>query len=368
MMKTAYLALSGNTEQFAMISLTPVKNDDGTIYVKRKSVDVIEYYNALIEQHKSEIIPDYYALCVSVLVLHAGEEVHRDLVKRVITTSTRNIELITQNSNAYLNKTIKQLSKRDKVENDIEKNRKLQKMKSKDMLSQAFEMFRESGGFPEIDPKEFSYTVNAEVIAAAKTSECSQYLEKYRHIKYIFPENYEDICLKLKDKFPEDASDVIKKLQATKSRGHFSAIALSSEQGQLMVNIANVDKKYVKMEAWKFIRLIECKNQWLKLHEFTKRRYEELKDPFEFCYCKEGQIGGKYIPEKSCISVQCVNEKNKGQFDENATFIMDCTYLLCVYTTLKQLQEDREKFERYMNEAKTNLPTSDLFQEIVLPF
>jgi hypothetical protein len=119
--------------------------------------------------------------------------------------------------------------------------------------------------------------------------------------------------------------------------------------------------KFVKMESWKFLPLIETAGTPRRLHEFLKKRMNEPVDPFEFSNNKEGEVFALFDPQECTLDVICKGTE-KNDLKDRATFFVDAVYVLCIYTTLKRLEEDRERFNKMKKNAITSIPLNNPFE------
>ena len=220
-----------------------------------------------------------------------------------------------------------------------------------EMLDGAFSRVKEQLGLPATDPVEYSYVVTDTVLATAKSEPSKNYLKKLRTQPLLFPRDLKVIEAKLKAEFPDEADDIIKAIYDTQSREHVAALSLSTEGDQTFLSIANTHRQYVKMESWKFIALVERAEEVLNLQELAKPKYGEPPSPFQFNNFKDGIVVGKLIPRESALEIACLDEKTKA-VQCKAKFHLDSTYMLCIYTTLKRLQDDKIRFTALMEQAK----------------
>jgi hypothetical protein len=220
-----------------------------------------------------------------------------------------------------------------------------------EMLDGAFSRVKEQLGFPATDPTGYSYVVTDTVLATAKSEPCKNYLKKQRTQQLLFPRDLEGIEAELKAEFPDEADDIITVIRATQSREHVAALSLNTEGDQTFLSIANTHRQYVKMESWKFIAMVERDEEVLNLQELTKPKYGEPPSPFQFNNLKDGIVVGKLTIRESALEIACLDDKTNAVHCK-AKFHLDSTYMLCIYTTLKRLQDDKIRFTVLMEQAK----------------
>lgn len=224
--------------------------------------------------------------------------------------------------------------------------------------------------FPAINPSEYSYTV-PDALLAAVSPDCKNFLKSFV-TRTITSREFEKTQAKLLAEYPDDAEKVTAGMKATESRDHLSAISFNDKGGQLLVTIVNVKGDLVQMEGYKFLRLIEAhdngKGGWLGLGELDREK-EWMPEPLiKFNKEKIGELRARYSALNSCIHVQRL-EKGKndseGKEKEQALFIIDQDYLVCLYVAIVRLKNDKQKFERLREIAETKeiINMADLIEE-----
>lgn len=361
-------------DNLELVSIEIHENADKTYWIKRTPISLIETYNRF-QYLEIDSNPKEYDFYLSHLVLLESERSQRRTVLRISDHSTRNIKCYTNTTEQYLIESIKKaivakqypysefpnMTKQDRNQ----KKRKIQGQDFKEMLDEAFIDLKKKLGITEQKDFEFSYTLSDDVLAHAESSDTLQYLEQkqaQQSQSYLSIKQFENICSDLEQRYPEEAERIIAHFKETKSRDHIAAISLTTEYGQTFISIASAENQYVKMEGWKFIRLIEDHDTTLRLHEFQKRRGNQPADPFEFNMNTEGIVVGQFNLTESCIHINCADkDKPQTQVHDNSTFNVDTSYILCLYTILKRLREDKERFDRLEEKAKTTPSLYDPF-------
>jgi hypothetical protein len=191
-------------------------------------------------------------------------------------------------------------------------------------------------------------------------------MERLKPRMAIFPNEFEQICQTLKTEHAADAEKVIAAMKKTKSREHIAAVSLSTEGEQDFITIANMNRQLLKMESWRFIKLIEQPGEVLRLHVFEKTRRDAAVHPFRFNNNRAGEVVAKFTPGKAFLDVVCLHEGTRGTQD-NATFILDGTYTLCLFITLRRLREEKAKFQKLVEGALCTPSVNDIFESIYMP-
>jgi hypothetical protein len=343
-----YSAVPGE-DHFSIERVSLISKQNGTVWVDRKPVSPQEMYRQLEFEVGDRITQRSGIFPLACLVIMAGDADQRNLLQRITSPRTRNIPFKIKTVKEYLKKYMKLTNKQ-----------------FDEAAQEAFCLIKKRLGFPEKDPLACSYKVTEEVIAAAKSEPCIQFLESQQPRPAIFPREFELLSRKLNEEYSTDAKDVIAALKDTKSREHIAAMSISTEEGQSYLSIANVDKQHLRLESWKWLKLVELAGQPLTLHVYEKKRRDAPTHPFRFNANMTGEVSARINLEKSLLEVLCLQEGSR-TIQDKATFILDSTYALCVYITLKRLREDRERFTRLWEEAQC-LPTpNDLFDKIYQP-
>lgn len=293
----------------------------------------------------------FYVACAIVV---NGDRVHRETVQRWAVKRSRNIrhkfEVCSKN-----------FSKGDKM--DLKQLRAI--------LAGALSELRQKLSLSDCNPVEYSYMIDDRVLANEMTEHCRNELERFvdrNRSSLIYPKEFNSLKNHLNQHFPQEAKKVLSVIEATKTREHLAALSLSTEGAtgeDLFVSIVNTHGELLMVEAWKFCALIEEHAQPQRMGTLGRKKdYREPNDPFSFNDNKFGDVLAQFIPATSTLHVVCQNSQDASIADK-ATFIIDIDYALCIYITLKQLREDRERFNRLKEKADMSVP-SDLFDNLHL--
>jgi hypothetical protein len=255
-----YLAVQ-DEDTFKLVSAEIQENDNGSIWIKRTPLTLIETYE-MFQAITSTTQQEEYHFYLSYLVLTEAELKQRRTVLRISDRHTRNIKCYTKTTEQYLIQSVKNAiiakqypysefpnmtkTERNKLKQKIPKNEFM------GLVDDAFSDIKKKLGVPSENSSEFSYRISEEVIAHATTPECIEYLEQkqaQQTQEYFNINEFQKICTGLEQQYPEEAEEVITYLTKTKSRDHIAVISLTTEYGQIYVSIANAENQYVKMEA-----------------------------------------------------------------------------------------------------------------------
>jgi hypothetical protein len=213
--------------------------------------------------------------------------------------------------------------------------------------------------------------IDDRVLASGMSEHCRNELEKYVvriGSSLLYPKEFNSLITFLKQNFPEEAKGVLSVIKKTKTREHLAALSLATEgssEEEIFVSIVNTHGQDLTIEAWKFCALFEDHAHPHRLGTLGRKKdYREPNDPFSFNNNKSGDVLAQFVPATSTLHVFCQNSQDAGIADK-ATFIIDIDYALCIYITLKQLREDRERFNRLKEKADMSVP-SDLFKSLHL--
>lgn len=243
--------------------------------------------------------------------------------------------------------------------------------KFSDLLRLALVPVRKALGFPETNPVAYSYQITPEVLAAASDPRCEQALERIsaQTDGLLFPDDLAYAKKTIKSLLPkEDAAQVVSAIVKTKSREHLSAISLTtakSVDGELYVSLANPLGDALTLEAWKFVKLLEEREKPHLLATLSKLYQRGSDSRFAFKSNKSGEVLAQFNAQSSVLYVFCRNEENHEVADQ-AKFIIDIDYALCLYLTLKRLREDKERFARLKEQADTTVHC-ELFDNLFIP-
>lgn len=348
-------AAAPSEDHFSLEEVTLRQKGNGAVQVARKPVsrlEMIKKWELATKDHPEQ--PRAFLLaCISVM---AGDEDQRRIQERVTASRTRNIPFNIQTTKEFLKKAM-----------SIKKeHKKVSPKEIDDLLQATFAPIKQQLGFPAKDPAECSYKVTGEVVAAATSEACIQYLEQQKPRVAIFPCEFELICQTLEKEHATDAEKVIAAIKTTKSREHIAALSLSTEGEIDFITIANVNRQFLKMESWRFIKLIEQAGEPLRLHVFEKIKRDATMHPFRFNNNRAGEVVAKFTPGKSCLEVACIQEGSSAILDK-AAFTLDSTYTLCIFLTLKRLREDKAQFAKLLEGALCSPSVNDPFESIYMP-
>lgn len=351
----AIFAAASEEDHFSLEEVTLRQKGNGSVQVRKTPVsrlEMIKKWELMAKDHPEQP----RAFLLACLLVMAGDENQRRIQERVTASRTRNIPFNIQ--------TTKELLKKAMSKNKEHKNVSPKELES--LIQATFAPIKEQLGFPAKDPAECSYKVTGEVAAAATSEACIQYLERLKPRAAIFPGEFELICQTLEKEHAADAKNVITAIKKTKAREHISALSLSTEGEMDFITIANVNRQHIKMECWRFIKLIERAGEPLRLHVFEKTRRDVATHPFRFNNCMSGEVICKFNPDKSFLEVVCIHEGTRNLID-NAAFILDSTYTLCLYLTMKRLREDNARFTKLLEDAQCSPSVNDPFESIYMP-
>jgi len=341
-------------ECFSLVSVSLRHKGNGAVQVVRKPVSRLEIVKKLGIEDGDPAEQRSRAFLVACMLVMAGDPEQRTILNRVSAPRTRNISFNVRTTEEF-------------IEMSTKKDQKcISPKKIDDLLQATFAPVKEQLGFPAKDPAEQSYRVTGEVVAAATTEACIQYLERRKPREAIFPSEFEQMCQTLKTEHTADAENVITAIKKTKSREHIAALSLSTEAGMDFITIANISRQILQMESWRFIKLIEQPGEALRLHVFEKIRRDAAAHPFIFNNNKAGEVVAKFTPGRSCLELACIQEGTRATLDK-ATFILDSTYTLCLFITLKRLRADKALFVKLVEGALCAPSVNDPFNSIYMP-
>lgn len=359
-------ALADDKDNFQLFTMSIAHEPGGSYRIKRTPCTAHKLYEYWLKTQHEDINFEQSYFYLSCLVLTASEKIHRDIIQRITKKSSKNIKTKTERPVKYLRTLLISItnSKNDKMD-DKKTIKNIKELDS--LLKSSFYEIRSLLGFPHDNPYEYSYNITNEIISSARDKSCVEYLIKLNknHINYISSEKFDEICEDLNSRHKDDAKKVISELQLTKSREHLAVFSLSNENDQIFINIVNYKKEFLKLESWKFLKLLEDSGNPLRLHEFEKRKSYATDTIFQFNLHREGMVVGKFDAGKSCLWVSCLTN---GQSKDQAAFILDLTYTLCMYVTLKRLEEDKHRFSQLRDNSTMAPAARDPFEHLSNPF
>lgn len=207
-----------------------------------------------------------------------------------------------------------------------------------------------------------TYRVTEEVVAATANQELQKKLRYWLTQGDMSSQQVGELQGQLVQEFTEDADVVISALKATGSQDHLSAIAMDVLEEKVWVSVVNGEGDHLKVEAYKFLGLLENPRTGRLLHEFDSRKWQSTSEPFVFKDHREGQVSGCFVPENCELEVAHVLNKGK-RVNDRGRFYLEREYLACLYLVLARLREDREQITRLLENAEGTL-SFDPFEAI----
>lgn len=360
-------AMAEGEEQFTLVTLSVGEEKHKANWTKRTPCSILVLHDNWKMVEEIFPVPDECAFYLSCLILTIAEGPQRRRLARIADPKTVNIKLVTETTAEYLKKALKQIKKINQLKNET-MTEKIPKIKELEVIiDQSLAEVRRKLGFPEEHFREVCYKITPDVIASATEETCRTYLEQQSESRYIFPARFNEICNTLNTDHQVDAGQVIAELSISKSRDHLSVFSISTENDQNYISMVNEEGKHIKMESWNFIRLIENPNAPMRLHEFTYKKGSTFFDPFIYNNNKEGCVTAKINASRSYLETACLSIPNEA-IQDRAVFILDTTYTLCMYITLKRLDKDKERFRKLFYKSITFKPINDPFESAPDPF
>ncbi|MCD4678241.1 MAG: hypothetical protein K8S18_19950 [Desulfobacula sp.] len=279
---------------------------------------------------------------LSIMVLMKAEPLLRENLKRKIAPRSRNIELNVDTVRNYFEDAMS-IEKKD----DPHSSETLYSI-----LETAFTGLRKKLGFPEKDLFKYSYEITNELVTSTDPGDCKNFLIQLQSDGFFFADDLQKIQKPLEEKCPSNWEVIISVIEGTRSREHLSAISINTEGEEIFIHIVNPHGKHIKMEAWKFLLLIDLGGEPRLLYDFGKSRFKDPSPLFVFNNCKDGRVEGMFNPKKSLLHVICF-EKNPHERKDTAMLHLDTTYILCLYSALRKLKEDKIRFTKLQEQAET---------------
>jgi hypothetical protein len=287
------------------------------------------------------------SLLVGGLVVIAGEMVQRQLVKRVLTRGVFGVPVCPKKPREFL---FELISPKLKGKEKIKMMRMLEAM-----IDEALREFKVQAGLPEVSPQAFCYVLSDEVIEAAKTDACREYLGiNARSCPHILSGDMPHFMEIFASKFPDEVETVSQALQASRSRDHLAAISVTGDGENLSVTLVNTAGCRVTMKARRFVQMMVTPGEPVQLGEFPDpRRYREPEVIFN--NLREGVVHAQFSVNHGCIEVICVDPNKTGinALNDRSSIAIDVDYALVVALVLNRLHSDEERVSRLLQKLST---------------
>lgn len=352
--------------KFRLSELELRSNKDGIQWIAETTCSLKKLYSCWLSNISQTIETNDNAFYLSCIILTSAEYTHKRLIRRIVQPNTRNIKSRTVTTSMYLQNAMKSLkeypnNKDSKMMDEIHipKPKELQHL-----LEKTFKGLRNELGYSENIIHDYTYLITTEVKAAANDEDCLKYLKQRGTDRYLSFSEFEKICQTLKEKYPNDAKEVINVLKKTKNRDHLAVLSISIESETIYISMVNEQKKHLRLEGEKFIQLIESPDENWLLHQYKDERLRQYSGMFKFSNNEEGEVLGQFSRKNFCLKIIC----HKGaMLHDHAFFYLDFSYALCLYLTLQRFKEDKIRFSQLMDTAEPISQYSHLFEKLVVP-
>ncbi len=284
-------------------------------------------------------------------VLHGGERLQRGVVKRKVKKGTRNITSRIGRCDRLLG-----LARHPEImgsEDKKEKNGMLKIMQKQ--LGELVKTAREQINWQGEVPSRYSYVVTQDVLDDAEDSHCADYFEPLADQRF-FEQDLQKIEADVTARYSKVAQSTLQILRRTKTSEHLSMISLTAdEQGSLYVTLVDPKGHHLKVEASRFVEMIDSHDQPRRLHVFPPRGSRQ-QVPFAFNDNSEGEIVGKFMQEKVKFDIVCCQTQGQyGNVNDRAWFYVDVEYLLCLWVVLCRLEQDKGRYTQMKSMAEATI-------------
>jgi len=281
-------------------------------------------------------------------LVQEGERLQRGLVQRKLKKGTRNIRNKTGRPVRLLGWALEPDLMATK--NRKEKNRMLGEVKEElhGVVQGICEEVGISGGLPAPD----SYVITPEVIAVADEAGCADYFEDIEGQRFL-PHDLAKIEAAIKAQCPDAAEKVCNALRLTKNRDHLSMISLEpSKEGGLFVIVMDPKGHHLKVEAKRFVEMVNDNGESKRLFAFPKQGDREVIES-SFNDRKEGEVIGRISTSPMVLEVACcVGNGSTRNVVDKALFYLDPEYLLCLWMVLNRISADEQRYQKLKAKAE----------------
>lgn len=340
------------------------------------------------------MVPEPYWL--PFLAFISSERPLRKAINRKLAHGSRNIRLDVKFLRKYISESLELILTKEewalvfevfvlhnnKKPTSAEKNEKALKFYSRykkllkiteSYMSREMSSLFQKYGLPNVSDKNmWAYEINPNIINLSTNEDCRKYLRRVQGTERepIFDGKLNEITAYLEEHFPAEANLLIERLKKSDCDA-LSALSLSTEQDKLLVSIVNPYGKFVRVEAWKFLKLVKEHGITQRWGMLTRKLYDEPEPLIKFCDMKTGVVFAKLWPEKWCIEVVCRPDsgspdspKAKSTAHEQAWFYVEPDYLVCLAVAIEKLLEDHERFTELVHKFETVVTHDPLDREI----
>ena len=285
---------------------------------------------------------------IAAAVVQEGERLQRGIVERKLKKGTRNISNKTGRPLRFLGWAMEpQLMAKGTRK---EKNRVIRELKEE--LHGVVQRADERSGFTGL-PSPDSYVITRDVMDVAVDSGCADYFEALEGQRFLSAD-LAKIEAAIREEYPDAVDALITALRGTRNRDHLSMISLERrKEGGLFVTVVDPKGHHLKVEAKRFVEMINDKGESKRLFAFPKPGEREVIES-SFNDRKEGDVIGKISSDPAILEVACcVGKGSILNVVDKARFYVDPEYLIGLWLVLDRMASDERRYLELKTKAET---------------
>lgn len=207
----------------------------------------------------------------------------------------------------------------------------------------------------------FSYVVDEDVMEKARETGCADYFADIEGQR-ILSHRFDIIADAIRKKYPDAAKKVLGALISTQNQDHLSMISLESgKEGGLFVTFVDPDGHHLKVEAKRVVEMVRGSGETKRLFVFPKQGDRTVIES-SFNDRKEGEVYGKITMNPMVLEVACcTGTGGVRNVVDKAIFYLDPEYLLCLWSVLKRIDADEQRYRQLKAQAEMHTEFDPFF-------
>ena len=221
-------------------------------------------------------------------------------------------------------------------------------------------LLKERWGYSAHPPPREFYPITASGLQELEISpDARNYMMPQAASGRIDKTRYNLILLEVGRLFPDDAAEISDVLTASKTLEPYAVIATPEVAGTGTVAIAAGHGAFVRMEAHKFVKLVETPNIAQDLGTIGDRR-GGAEAPLACGNHAGVKLVGKVVSSSWRLLIGVIDAR-KEELKITYEFLLDLDFVVLLCEVLKRLRQDEEMYRRWREDAMMSVAGSDPF-------
>jgi len=307
------------------------------------------------------------------MLLHEAEPEMRKMFRKISAKGARGISTNVKRSQYYLFRLVKKLHTPDRKEvgerTDEQKTKSAKRRSKADkrkgsivmsILKEVAGPFKRLWGYDKEPPARDYYPLSTSDLQELEvSSDARVFMMSQLTSDRIDNKRYQLIQQEVRRLFPADAPVVIDALATSKIIESFAVIATPEVNGIGTVAIANDHGDWIRMESFKFCKLVESPDVALELGIIGDKRQAATEQPLAWGNKTSGRVIGKMLPSTHRLMIKVLDFKTDASLS-TMEFLLDMDFTVLLVAVLQHLRLDAEQYQRWKEDA-ISVPARDPF-------